>query len=127
MVFLRFISYLYTCELGNSKPNHKSKLSLRREKSKIYRESSKQNVNDLTNLDALFFFFRPIVALNPALLMLENVILHVPTRNVKDFLKSSVWPTNKRCPSARCAYAANVVGKDLDIFTIGAVSLNHNL
>jgi hypothetical protein len=29
------------------------------------------------------------------------------------------------CPSARCAYAANAVGKDLDIFAVGAISLNH--
>jgi hypothetical protein len=29
------------------------------------------------------------------------------------------------CPSARCASAANAVGKDLDIFAVGAVSLNH--
>jgi hypothetical protein len=34
-------------------------------------------------------------------------------------------PSNKHCPSARCAYAANAVGKDLDMFSIGAVSLNH--
>jgi hypothetical protein len=33
-------------------------------------------------------------------------------------------PSNKHCP-ARCAYAANAVGKDLDIFALGAVSLNH--
>jgi hypothetical protein len=32
---------------------------------------------------------------------------------------------NNPCPSARCAYAANAVGKDLDIFAIGAFSLNH--
>jgi hypothetical protein len=30
---------------------------------------------------------------------------------------------NKHCPSARCANAANVVGKDLDVFALGAVSL----
>jgi hypothetical protein len=30
-------------------------------------------------------------------------------------------------PPARCAYAANVVGKDLDILAVGAVSLNHSL
>jgi hypothetical protein len=36
-----------------------------------------------------------------------------------------VCPSSKHCPSARCAYAANAVGKDLDIFAIGAVSLNH--
>jgi hypothetical protein len=29
------------------------------------------------------------------------------------------------CPSAGCAYAANAVGTDLDIFAIGAISLNH--
>jgi hypothetical protein len=33
--------------------------------------------------------------------------------------------SNKHCPSARCAYATNAVGKDLDIFAIGAVCLNH--
>jgi hypothetical protein len=33
----------------------------------------------------------------------------------------------KDSPSARCAYAANVVGKDLDVFAVGAVSLNHIL
>jgi hypothetical protein len=35
-----------------------------------------------------------------------------------------VCPSNKHCPSARCANAANAVGKDLDIFAIGAVNLN---
>jgi hypothetical protein len=34
-------------------------------------------------------------------------------------------PSNKHCPSARCAYVANVVGKDLDIFALGTVSLNY--
>jgi hypothetical protein len=34
-----------------------------------------------------------------------------------------VCPSNKHCPSARCAYAANAVGKDLYIFVIGAVYL----
>jgi hypothetical protein len=28
------------------------------------------------------------------------------------------------CPSARCTYATNAVGKYLDLFAIGAVSLN---
>jgi hypothetical protein len=58
---------------------------------------------------------------------LENVNLHVPTRNVRDFSLFCVRPSNKHCPSARYAYAANAVGKDLDIFGIGAVSLNHIL
>jgi hypothetical protein len=39
----------------------------------------------------------------------------------------SVCPSNKHYPSARCAYAANVVGKDLDIFAVGAVSLYYIL
>jgi hypothetical protein len=34
-------------------------------------------------------------------------------------------PSNKHCPSARCACATNAVGKNLDLFAIGAVSLNH--
>jgi hypothetical protein len=55
--------------------------------------------------------------------LLENVSLRVPTRHVRDFSKFSVCPSNKHCPSARCSYAANVVGKDLDIFAVGAVSL----
>jgi hypothetical protein len=54
--------------------------------------------------------------------LLENVSL----RQVPDFSTFSVCPSNKHCP-ARCAYAANVVGKDLDIFAVGAVSLYHIL
>jgi hypothetical protein len=48
---------------------------------------------------------------------MKNVRHRVPTRNV--------CPSNKLYPSARCAYAAKVVGKDLNIFAIGAISLNH--
>jgi hypothetical protein len=49
----------------------------------------------------------------------------VPPSNLRDFSLFGVCPSNKHCPSARYAYAANAVGKDLDIFTIGVVSLNH--
>jgi hypothetical protein len=56
---------------------------------------------------------------------LENVSLRVLTRHVRDFSMFSVCPSNKHCPSGRCAYAAYVVDKDLDIFSIGAVSFNH--
>jgi hypothetical protein len=35
------------------------------------------------------------------------------------------FPLINNCPSARCAYAANSVGKDVDVFAIGAVSRNH--
>jgi hypothetical protein len=65
-------------------------------------------------------FFRSVVALNPAhpfWKMLAFVVLPA-------ILGTS---PNKHFPSARCAYVANAVGKDLDIFTIGAVSLNHTL
>jgi hypothetical protein len=44
---------------------------------------------------------------------------------IRDFSLFGVRPSNKHCPSARCAYAVNAVGKDLDIFAIGAFSLNH--
>jgi hypothetical protein len=45
--------------------------------------------------------------------------------NVRDFSKFGVCPTNKHCPFAWCTYAANVVGKDLDIYAIGTVSFNY--
>jgi hypothetical protein len=57
--------------------------------------------------------------------LLENVSLHVSPSNLMDFPLFGVCPSNKHCPSARCAYAANAVGKDLDILAIGAISLNH--
>jgi hypothetical protein len=38
---------------------------------------------------------------------------------------SVLVPLKKHCPSAQCAYAANVMGKDLDIFALGAISLNY--
>jgi hypothetical protein len=59
--------------------------------------------------------------------LLENVSIRVPTCNVRDFLTFCICPSNKQFASAPCAYAANVVGKDLDIFAFGAVSLNHFL
>jgi hypothetical protein len=79
------------------------------------------------HLSALFFFVQAYRGLKSCASLLENVSLHIPTRHVRDFSRFSVCPSNKHCPSARCAYAANTVGKDLDIFTIGAVSLNHIL
>jgi hypothetical protein len=36
-------------------------------------------------------------------------------------------PMINNSPSAHCAYAANFMGKDLDILAIGAVPLNHIL
>jgi hypothetical protein len=36
-------------------------------------------------------------------------------------------PQVKNCPSARCASAANVVCRDVDVFGAGNVHLNHIL
>jgi hypothetical protein len=57
---------------------------------------------------------------------LQFFITHFPSRNIclMLLLLLGVCPSNKHCPSAPCAYAANAVGKYLDIFAIGAVSLN---
>jgi ABC-type Na+ efflux pump permease subunit len=54
-----------------------------------------------------FFLFRSIVALNPALPFWKMLAFV--------FLPAILG----------CAYAANAVGKDLDIFALGTVSLNH--
>jgi hypothetical protein len=73
------------------------------------------------------FFFQVYHGLKSCTSLLENVSIHVPTRHVKDFSTFSVCPSNKHCPSAWCTYVPNVVGKDLDIFAAGAVSLYHIL
>jgi hypothetical protein len=59
--------------------------------------------------------------------VVENIRVRAPTRCIRDFAKFGVSSSNKHRSSARCACAANAVGKDLDIFAIGAVSLNHIL
>jgi hypothetical protein len=55
----------------------------------------------------------------------NQVLKGVSPSNLRDFSLFGVCPSNKHCPSARCAYAANAVGKELDILAIGDVSLNH--
>jgi hypothetical protein len=77
-------------------------------------------------LDALFFV-QVYRGLKSRASLLENVSLRVPPSHIRDFSLFRVCASNKHCPSARCAYAANAVGKDLDIFAIGAVSLSHIL
>jgi hypothetical protein len=44
---------------------------------------------------------------------------------IMDFSLFGVCPSNKHCPSARWPYDANAVGKDVDIFAVRTVSLNH--
>jgi hypothetical protein len=72
-----------------------------------------------------FFFVQIYRGLKSCTSLLETVSLRVPTLSVKD-LTFGVCPSNKHCP-APCVYAAKVMGKDLDIFSIAAVSLNHIL
>jgi hypothetical protein len=71
------------------------------------------------------FFVQVYRRLKSCTSLLENLSIRVPPGNLRDFSLFGVCPSNKHCPSARCAYAANAVGKDLDIFAIGAFSLNH--
>jgi hypothetical protein len=72
-----------------------------------------------------FFFVHVRRVLNPALPSWKMLRLRVPTRNIREFSLFGVCPSNKHCPSARCACAANAVGKDLDIFAFGAISLTY--
>jgi hypothetical protein len=63
------------------------------------------------HLDAMFLF-RSIVALNPSLRFWKMLaFVFLPTIcGISPLF--GVCPSNKQCPSARCACAANVVGKD---------------
>ncbi|PNF32147.1 hypothetical protein B7P43_G02842 [Cryptotermes secundus] len=47
---------------------------------------------------------------------LEIVGLRVPARYIRDFALFNVCSLFKNCPSARCAAAANVVCRDVDVF-----------
>jgi hypothetical protein len=75
-------------------------------------------------LDFLFFI-QVYRSLKSCTSLLENVSLHVPTSNLREFSLFCACPSNKQCPSARCAYAAKVADEDLDIFPLGNVSLNY--
>jgi hypothetical protein len=76
------------------------------------------------HLDALFFIqvYRGDKSCTS---LLENVSLRIAPSNLRDFPLFGSCPSNKHCPSAWCALAANAMGKRLDIFAIGAISLNH--
>jgi hypothetical protein len=62
--------------------------------------------------------------LKPCTFLLNSVSLRVPPSNLREFSQFCACPSNKHCPSARCAYAANVVGKDLATFAVGADSFD---
>jgi hypothetical protein len=65
------------------------------------------------------------VAVQPAASQEKLTSIRTTTILILLLLLFGVCHSNKHCPSARCAYAANAVGKDLDIFALGTVSLNH--
>jgi hypothetical protein len=71
--------------------------------------------------------FRFIAVLNAAPNFWKMLNFRVPTCHIRDFSTFSARPSRKHCPSAQCACAANVVDKDLYVFAVGAVSLNHIL
>jgi hypothetical protein len=72
-----------------------------------------------------FFFFAQVHrGLKSCTFLIKNVSLRVSPNNLREFSLFYACPSNKHCPPARWAYAANVVGKDLDIFALGAVLLN---
>jgi hypothetical protein len=75
------------------------------------------------HLDTLFFI-HACRGLKSCPSLLEMVYRRAPPHHVRDFSAFSVRPSNKNCPSARCANAAKVVGKFLDLFTVRAVSLH---
>jgi hypothetical protein len=65
------------------------------------------------------------VALNPALPSWKMLVFVSLLAMFGTSQRVAFAPLNKHCPSARWSYAANAVGKDLDIFAVGAVSLYH--
>jgi hypothetical protein len=70
-------------------------------------------------LDALFF-----TEVYCGVKLLEIVGLRVPARYIRDFALFNVCSSSKNCPSARCASAANVVFKDVDVFGAGIICYN---
>jgi hypothetical protein len=59
--------------------------------------------------------------------VLEIVALRVPARYIREFALFNVCSSSINCPSARCALAANVVCKDVDVFGTGNVHINNFL
>jgi hypothetical protein len=78
------------------------------------------------HLDALFLI-QVYRGLKYCPSLLEAVGLPVPTRHLRDFSMLNFSPPLKNRPSARCASAANVVCRDLDVFKTHIVSLSHIL
>jgi hypothetical protein len=58
---------------------------------------------------------------------LEIVGLRVSVRYIRDFPMYSVCSVSNICPSARCASAADVVCRDVDVFGPKTLLLKHIL
>jgi hypothetical protein len=71
----------------------------------------------------LFFLVQIYNGLKSCTSHFENVNLYVPPSTLREFSLFCACP-NKHCLSARCTFAANMIGKDLDIFALGTVYLN---
>jgi hypothetical protein len=59
--------------------------------------------------------------------VLEIICLRFPARYIREFALFNVCSSTKNCPSARCASAANVVCRDVDVFGAKNVLLYHIL
>ncbi|PNF34240.1 hypothetical protein B7P43_G17496 [Cryptotermes secundus] len=78
------------------------------------------------HLDALFLIqvYRGSVFCPSAL---EIVGLRVPVLYIRDFHMFNVCSVSKNCPSARCASAANVVCRNVDVFGPKTLLMKHIL
>jgi hypothetical protein len=63
-----------------------------------------------------FFFLKYTVVLNSALMFWKLLVSEFLLGISRDFAMFNVCSSSKNCPSARCALAANVVCKDVDVF-----------
>jgi hypothetical protein len=55
---------------------------------------------------------------------MDIIGLRVPTRNLRDFLLFQISSSYKKCPSGRCATAANSICNQLDVFRRQIVTLS---
>jgi hypothetical protein len=92
--------------------------SLALEELKLHTLRMRRHRLDALFLTQVFFGFKFCPSI------LEIVGLRVPARYIRDFALFNVCYSCKNCPSARCASAANVVCRDIDIFEARNVLLN---
>jgi hypothetical protein len=74
------------------------------------------------HLDALFLI--QVYCGSKFCLVLEIVGLRVPAQYIRDFSMLNVCSFSKNCPYARCASAASVVCRNIDVFGTKTVFLH---